>query len=170
MKAAPYNRMAWAGPHVSGSMGSSALLLVAALLTADPTPPSTAGPPAEREGDVVPDDGKSGAGVAPVELIPRLEPRQSFARAPGGGSVHITTAEIDLTLTNRVLLRYEGPLRVASGPAGQVSGFGDALLRAFILLTSSPRFIAVAIAGVEMNTASQPQLGSGKQQLLLGGA
>ncbi len=145
-------------------MAIAGLLLAATLFAAD----STASP--ATDDSAVPDDGKSGAGVAPVELIPRLELRQSFVQLQSGAFAHVTTTEIDLDLFNRVLLRYQGPIRILSGPTGQISGFGDATIEAVVLLASSPRFLAVAIAGAVLDTASQPELGAGKQQLVLGGA
>ena len=144
-------------------MGSSIPLLLAALLAADPT---TAGGDAPADDD----EAKVSAGVAPVELIPRVELRQSFARLNSDLSVHITTAEIDIGFLNRVLLRYQGPIRVLSGPNGQVSGFGDAELQAVGLLASSPRFVAVALLGAVFDTASRPELGAGKTQLTFGAA
>jgi len=110
----------------------------------------------------------SGAGVAPVELIPRLELRQSFAQLPTGASLHVTTTEIDIQFLNRLLLRYEGKLAVASTPMGQVSGFGDAQFSAIGMLGASPRFVAVVIGGVILDSASQPPLGQGKKQLVFG--
>jgi len=148
-------------------MSSSVLLLVTALLAADATAPQTE---EESAGSAASEDPKSGAGVAPVDLIPRLELRQAFVQSHSGASAHVTTAEIDIRFLNRVLLRYQGPLRVVSTPTGQISGFGDATIEALGLLASSPRFVAVAIAGAVLDTASQPELGAGKQQLLLGGA
>jgi hypothetical protein len=161
-------------------MGCSTSLLLAALLAGDPNAPRAesassaekvpnpsnapaAAPPADQEA-------KNIAGVAPVELIPRLELRQSFVRLGGGLSAHVTTAEIDIAFLRRVMLRYQGPIRVLSGPTGQISGFGDSELQAVGLLASSQRFVAVAIAGAVFDTASQPELGAGKTQLVFGGA
>ena len=146
-------------------MGSSILALLAVLLAADSTTPATEAPAAPVE-----EEAKDSAGVSPVELIPRLELRQSFARLSSGASLHVTTAEIDLRFLQRVLLRYQGPVAVLSGPSGQVSGFGDAELQAIGLLASSPRFVAVALAGAVLDTASRPELGAGKTQLTFGAA
>jgi len=142
-------------------------LLLAALLAAQP-----AAPPTEEAGQPTPAaDAEPQTGVAPVELIPRLELRQSFARLEGGGSLHVTTTELDIGFVGHVLLRYEGRLLVANAPgADQISGFGDAKVQAFGLLGSSPRYVAVAIVGGVLNTASRPALGDGKQQLIVGGA
>jgi len=149
-------------------MGSAApLLMLAALLTAEPPAPAeeedarteNAGEAAER----------SGAGVAPVELIPRLELRQAFSQLSGGVSAHVTTLEIDIQFLDRLLLRYEGPLVVVNGPNGQVSGFGDAQISAIGMLAASQTFVGVVIAGAILDTASQPPLGAGKKQLVVGG-
>jgi hypothetical protein len=150
--------------------------LLAALLAADPNssapnapdPNTAATNGAAAEAD---DEAKGEAGVAPVELIPRLELRQSFARLNGGGSIHVTTAEIDIGFLRRVLLRYQGVLRTVNGPTGdQITGFGDAELQAVGLIVSTPRLVAVAIAGAVFDTASQPELGTGKTQLEFGAA
>jgi hypothetical protein len=111
---------------------------------------------------------KGGAGVSPVELIPRLELRQSFAALGGGVSLHDTTTELDIQFLDRVLLRYEGTVRVLDAPTGQKSGFGDARITVIGVLASNPRFVAALITGAMLNTASQPELGAGKQQLILG--
>jgi hypothetical protein len=67
-----------------------------------------------------------------------------------------------------VLLRYEGTIRVLDTPAGQKSGFGDARLLAITVLATNPTFVAALITGAVLDTASQPELGAGKQQLFLG--
>jgi hypothetical protein len=139
-------------------------LLLAALLAADPT-----ASPSEDDASVA-EEPKGGAGIAPVELIPRLELRQSFARLESGASLHVTTAQIDIGFFGRVLLRYEGPLRVVTSPAGQISGFGDAEVTVVGVLGSDPRTVAAVIGGAVLDTASQPELGAGKQQVVLGGA
>jgi len=151
-------------------MGSIPVLFLAALLTAEeaggpgPTPDDEEQGPASAADEV-----KAGAGVAPVELIPRLELRQSYAQLPTGASLHVTTTELDIQFLDRLLLRYEGRLAVASSPAGQVSGFGDAEITAIGLLGASQRFVAVVIGGVILDSASQPPLGAGKKQLVFGG-
>ena len=126
--------------------------------------PANAGPdvgePAEEP------DG--GAGVSPVELIPRLELRQSFTKAPGGVTVHDTILETDIEFLRRLLLRYQVPARLMETPAGQVSGIGDIQLGLVGILGSTPRFVAALLAGAELDTATHPQLGAGKQQLILG--
>jgi hypothetical protein len=147
-------------------MESAILVFVAALFAADPAAPASAADGAANDVD----EPSSGAGVAPVELIPRLELRQSFVELHNGASAHTTTAEIDIGFLSRLLLRYQGPLRVVSGPNGQISGFGDAQIQLVGLLAWNRRFVVAAIAGAILDTASQPQLGEGKQQLVLGGA
>lgn len=144
-------------------MCSSAGLLLAVLMAAEPAEPADEHP-ADAAGEV-----KAGAGVAPVELIPRLELRQSFAQLPGDASVHITTTEIDIQFLDRLLLRYEGKLAVLKAPTGQISGLGDAQIAAILLLAARPRFVAVLLGGAVLDTASQPELGAGKTQLLFGG-
>jgi hypothetical protein len=155
-------------------MGSSIPLLLAALLAADPNGPGTPNaestPNAPAAEAPVGEEAKDAAGVAPVELIPRLELRQSFVRVDGNTSLHVTTAEIDIAFLSRVLLRYQGPLVTLSGASGQTTGFGDAELQAVGLLAASQRFVAVAIVGAVFDTASEPELGAGKQQLQLGAA
>lgn len=147
-------------------MAGSSHVLLAVLLAADP-----AGPPTEGATPGAPQDEATVAGVAPVELIPRLELRQSFANLPSGNSAHITTTELDIGFVGRVLLRYEGQIRVISSPgAGQISGFGDARISALGLVGSSRRYVAVVIVGGVFDTASQAPLGDGKQQLVLGAA
>jgi hypothetical protein len=158
-------------------MCGCALIMIAALLVLEPSkttsgasdaqplsdaPAAEAEPPAE-----VP---KGGAGVSPVELIPRLELRQSFAALGGGVSLHDTTTELDIQFLGRVLLRYEGTLRVLDTPAGQKSGFGDARILGITVVAVSPTFVAVLITGAMLNTASEAELGAGKQQVILGAA
>ena len=146
-------------------MGTSGAMFLAVLLAAD----AAGGAPAEdSEPASVADEVKAGAGVAPVELIPRLELRQSFAQLPGGVSVHVTTTEIDIQFLERLLLRYEGRVQVVKAPTGQISGFGDAQISAIALLAASPRFVGVLIGGLILDSASQPQLGAGKKQLVFG--
>jgi hypothetical protein len=144
-------------------ISSGGLLLAVLVAAAEPAAPSEDQPATAAE------EVKAGAGVAPVELIPRLELRQSFAKLPNGQSVHITTTEIDIQFLDRLLLRYEGTVQVVRGPTGQISGLGDAQVAAIGLLAASPRFVAVVIGGAVLDTASQPALGAGKTQLLLGG-
>jgi hypothetical protein len=153
-----------------------AFVLLTALLALDPAK-TMSGSSGEQplsdapgaEGETPAEVPKGGAGVSPVELIPRLELRQSFA-APGGGvSLHDTTAELDIQFVGRVLLRYEGTVRVLGAPSGQKSGFGDARIQALTVLASSPTFVAALITGAVLDTASQPELGAGKQQIVLGG-
>lgn len=147
----------------------AASLLLAALLAAEaPTAPAAEGDDARAEG-AGEQAATSGAGVSPVELIPRLELRQGFAELPTGTLIRTTTLEIDIQFLNRLLLRYEGPLVVASGPNGQISGFGDVQISAIGLLAATETFVAVVIGGVILDTASQPPLGAGKKQLVLGG-
>jgi hypothetical protein len=145
-------------------MGATSLFL-AALLVAEPPSPAEGDARTQSAGEAA----LSGAGVAPVELIPRLELRQSFAQLTDGASVHVTTAEIDIQFLDRLLLRYQGPLEIVRGPTGQISGFGDAEIDAVGMLGQRPTFVAVVIVGAILDTASQPALGAGKKQLVIGG-
>lgn len=142
-------------------------LFLAALLAAEPPPPGPGEDDARAQNAA--QEVKAGAGVAPVELIPRLELRQSFAQLTNGAGVRVTTAEIDIQFLDRLLLRYQGPLVIASGPTGQISGAGDTEVDAIALLGASPTFVAVVIVGAVLDTASQPALGAGKKQLVVGG-
>jgi hypothetical protein len=151
-------------PHVVASMLCSCALFLATWLASD----AAGAPEGEQPSASAAEEATSGAGVAPVELIPRLELRQSFAQLPAGVSVHVTTTEIDIQFLRRLLLRYEGKLAVLSAPTGQVSGFGDAQFSAIGMLGASPRFVAVVLAGIVLDSASQPPLGTGKKQLLFG--
>ena len=96
--------------------------------------------------------------------------RQSFAQLPTGVSLHVTTTEIDIQFLNRLLLRYEGKLAVASTPMGQVSGFGDAQFTAIGMLGASPRFVAVVIGRPDPRQRQPaPARRQGKKQLVFGG-
>src|SRR6478672_8446645 len=112
-------------------MGSSCAWFLAALLASDAAGGAAEGEEAPASAA---EEAQSGAGVAPGALMPRLELRPSFAQLPTGVSVHVTTTEIDIQFLNRLLLRYEGRLAVASTPMGQVSGFGDAQISAIGML------------------------------------
>jgi len=149
-------------------MASAAPLLLAALLAAASPGPSSDNDQEAQEPASAAEEAKNGAGVSPVELIPRLELRQSFAQLPGGASLHVTTTEIDIQFLDRLLLRYEGTLAVVKGPGGQTSGFGDAEISGIILVAADPRYVVVVIGGAVLDTASQPPLGAGKQQIVLG--
>jgi hypothetical protein len=153
----------------------SVFVLLTALLALDPaktmsgTPiPQPLSDAAGTENEAPAEAPKGGSGVSPVELIPRLEIRQSFAALGGGVSVHDTITELDIQFVNRVLLRYEGTVRVLDAPTGQKSGFGDASITAITVLASDTRFVVATFTGAVLNTASQPELGAGKQQVVLG--
>jgi hypothetical protein len=147
----------------------AASLLFAALLAGEPAPPAAAEGDDARAQNAGEEATVSGAGVAPVELIPRLELRQAFGQLESGVKTRVTTLEIDIQFLDRLLLRYEGPLVVVSGPNGQVSGFGDAQISAVGMLAATPTFVGAVIGGIVLDTASQPPLGAGKKQLVLGG-
>jgi hypothetical protein len=154
-------------------MGSAAVFMLAAWMAIDPSKTEAgdwAGVSPGEEAGQTAEAPKGGAGVSPVELIPRLELRQSFNQVSAGTSFHDTTAEIDIQFLDRVLLRYQGAVRVLSTPAGQVSGFGDIELQAIAIVASAPRYVVAVIPGAILNTASQAPLGAGKQQVLFGAA
>lgn len=111
---------------------------------------------------------QGGAGVSPVELIPRLELRQTYTKLEGGVSVHDTTLEVDNQFLRRLLLRYQVPARLLETPTGQVSGIGDLQVSLIGIVASNARAVAALIAGTILDTATQPALGAGKQQLQFG--
>jgi hypothetical protein len=155
-------------------MGIPVAALCATLLAAAQPQSSQAREAEETEepAEEVPEDtAHRGAGVAPVELIPRIELRHSFARLPAGASLSATTTRLDVDFFRRVLIRYELPFaRLANAAGEQTSGLGDITLQAIGVVTSNPRQVAVLIAGAQLDTASQPQLGQGKHVLLFGAA
>ena len=146
-------------------MGSLATLLSVLLVIEQP--PAAPADSAQDAAEVA-EEPAGGAGVSPVELIPRVELRQSYLQLEGGTSVRDTTTEIDIQFMRRILLRYEAPYRIIGSPGGQVSGVGDIQLTGLGILTSSSRALAGILAGAVLDTASQPQLGAGKQQLFFG--
>jgi hypothetical protein len=149
-------------------MVSAAPLLLAAWLGT--TPPGPTNGADEEEPATVAEEAKAGAAISPVELIPRLELRQSFVQLHSGAAVHATTTEIDIQFLERLLLRYEGTIQVLRAPTGQVSGFGDAEISAVVLVATDPRYVVAVVGGAILNTASQPPLGAGKQQIVVGAA
>jgi hypothetical protein len=112
---------------------------------------------------------QGGAGVSPIEIVPRVELRHTFLRLPNDVSIHDTIAEIDIQFLRRLLLRYELPVRLLSTPQGQISGRSDMRLTALGILASDRTHLVALLAGAALNTASQPQLGAGKPQVFLGG-
>lgn len=140
------------------------LWLAGAPQDATVSTPAHAGPEVGETAEEPP----GGAGVSPVELIPRLELRQSFTRLTGDVSVHATTLELDIEFLRRLLLRYQVPAQLMETPAGQVSGIGDLQLTLIGILAYNARIVVAAIAGAQLDTATHPQLGQGKQQLILG--
>jgi hypothetical protein len=165
-------------------MGIPLTAACAALLAATQGPQAAAAEPAEQTGQpeqaeqaeqaksaAHEDIARGGAGVAPVELIPRIELRHQFAQLAGGASASTTVTRLDVDFFGRLLLRYELPFaRLANAAGEQVSGLGDIQLQAIAVMTASPRQVSVLIAGAELDTASAPQLGRGKQILVLGAA
>ena len=149
-----------------------ATVLGAALLSVAPAegpahiPPKVPAGGAAAEADTAEDEG--GAGVSPVELIPRLELRQTFTKLEGGVSLHDTTLEVDIQFLRRLLLRYQVPARLLETPTGQVSGIGDLQVGLIAIVASNARAVAALIASTILDTATQPALGTGKQQLEFG--
>jgi hypothetical protein len=147
-------------------MGAQLALLCAVLLAASSlSSPASAD---EGSGDRAAEP-EGGAGVSPIELVPRIELRQSFVRLPHGVSASDTTAEIDSQFLRRLLLRYQMPRRILTTPAGQITGASDIQLLGLGIIASDATCLLATIAGAVLNTASQPQLGAGKQQLFFGG-
>ncbi len=142
------------------------LFWLAAATTDTGSSPANAGPDAGEPAQ----EPAGGTGVSPVELIPRLELRQSFTKSTGGVSVHDTILEMDIEFLRRLLIRYQMPARLMETPAGQVSGLGDLQLALLGILASNARIVVAALVGAELDTATHPQLGAGKQQLILGAA
>jgi hypothetical protein len=110
------------------------------------------------------------SGASPVELIPRIELRHRFVEPDAGGALQVTTLRMDITMFHRLLLRYELPRATLSAAGQQRSGFGDITLQAITLLSSGPRHAAVLTTGLVLDSATQPPLGAGKQQVVFGGA
>jgi hypothetical protein len=146
-----------------------ASLLLAALSAQQSDPHAPPEPSAAGKAPEPPDFTRP-PGVAPVDLIPRLELRQWYGRTTDGTRIHQTTAQIDIKFFNRVLVRYEGHVQVVTSPTGeQSSGFGDTEVHAYGSLGSGPRYVAIVILGGVFDTANQPVLGQGKPQVHLGG-
>jgi hypothetical protein len=147
-------------------MGPQALLVIAGLVFAEAGTPAATAPPADAGSS---DAAEWSAGVSPIDLVPRLELRQSYLRSEGGASFHDTTAELDIQFLNRLLLRYQLAGRVFANPDGQSTGIGDVEVDLFGIVASTSKVLIALIAGAVLDTATQPQLGAGKQQLILGG-
>jgi len=127
--------------------------------------------PADPNGDAgeVAQEPEGGAGVSPIEIVPRIELRQSMLRLKDGPSVHDTTAEIDIQFVRRLLLRYQAPHRRIASPEAQISGIGDVQVDALGILDATPYRLLALLAGTVLDTATAPPLGAGKYQLSFGG-
>jgi hypothetical protein len=136
-------------------MGAASCLLCAVLVAVEPT------------GDVA-EEPEGGAGVSPIEIIPRIELRQSVVRLSDGPSVHDTTVEIDIQFVRRLVLRYQVPYRRVTTPEGPVAGVGDVQVDALGILFASPNRLLAVSAGTVVDTATQPPLGEGKYQIAFG--
>ena len=108
-----------------------------------------AGASAARREDTaeVAEEPAGGVGVSPVELIPRIELRETYLNLAGGVSSHDTTAEIDIQFLSRVLLRYQAPFRLMETPNGEISGRGDLEIDAIGIVGSDPRWVAAVLVG-----------------------
>ncbi len=148
-------------------MGALSCLLSALILAAQPAPASTGGAPEAGE---VAEEPEGGAGVSPIEIVPRIELRQSNLRLTGGVAVHDLTAEIDVQFLRRVVLQYQVPYRTLVTPSGPISGTGDVQMAALGILSASPYRLVGLLLGTILDTATQPPLGAGKQQLTFGAA
>jgi hypothetical protein len=148
-------------------MGPPATLLWIALLAADSSSAATSDE-IEAEGDVTAEP-SSGAGITPIELVPRLEVRQQFFKLPAGVTLHQTTMELDIQFVNRLLLRYQVPWQTLEAGPMQVQGLGDIQITAIGIVTSNPTLLTAVVVGGVLNSATQAPLGAGKDQIVLGG-
>ena len=143
-------------------MGAASCLLYVVLLAKEPAAgasPDPDEPSGEPEG---------GAAVSPIEIIPRVELRQSFIQANNGPSIHDTVTELDIQFLRRILLRYQTPYRRVSTPEAQISGLGDIEVTALGILHATQTRLLALLAGTVLDTATQPELGTGKYQLAFG--
>jgi hypothetical protein len=145
----------------------SRLLVAVVLGTAASARAQPPGAAPSIPGEVA-EEPEGGAGVSPIELIPRVELRQAFTQIANGVSVHDTTAEIDIQFLRRVLLRYQIARRSLEMGNAQISGFGDVQLQAIGIVAYNATSLLGLVAGGVLNTASQPQLGEGRQQIFFG--
>jgi hypothetical protein len=153
--------------------GPLAYLLAAVLLSGSEAPGQT--PPAENaEGEEEPaggaEEGKELTGASPTQLIPKLELRHQFLAVEGGGHVHSTTLRMDILFLRRALVRFELPRATLQKGEVQRSGFGDISLQLLSVVTSGRRQATIVLAGVKLDTATLPELGTGRHVLDLGAA
>ena len=145
---------------------ASACLLCGLLLVAGAQAPASS--PADQDED---DGGEpqGGAAVSPIEIIPRVELRQSSARQSSGVMVHDTTVETSIQFVRRLLLTYQMPYRLVDTPGGQLRGIGDVQVRSVGILASEPHLLTALLLGVVLDTASPPTTGGRTKRLLFGG-
>jgi hypothetical protein len=143
-------------------MGAVSCLLYVVLLAKEPEAGASSDP------DEPTGEPEGGAGVSPIEIIPRVELRQSFVDLNNGPSIHDTVTELDIQFLRRLLLRYQAPYRRVSTPEAQISGLGDIEVNAIGILHDTPSRLLAVLAGTVLDTATQPQLGMGKYQLAFG--
>ena len=144
-------------------MSAASCLLCVVLLAKDVPAGSN------EEADDVAQEPEGGAGVSPIEIIPRIELRHSTVQLKNGPSIHDTTAEIDIQFVRRLVLRYQAPRRTVSSPEAQISGIGDVQVDAIGILDTTPHRLLALLAGTVLDTATAPPLGTGKYQLSFGG-
>jgi hypothetical protein len=142
-------------------------LICSALLAAEPPARASQQPQQEDSPDVA-QEPEGGTGVSPIELVPRVELRQTYQKLGDALSLHDTTAQVSIQFLRRILLRYEVPHRTVSTPDGSISGFGDTELGAVGILASNAQLLVGLIGGAVFDTATRPELGLGKQQVLFG--
>jgi hypothetical protein len=150
-------------------MGITFVAVLCAVLAAESP---GADPDSLARQTAIPEDERAqgAAGVAPIELIPRIEVRHAFAQFTNGVTASTTTAQMDLTLGRRLLFRYELPHRRVESAGMEASGLGDIQLQAVGVLTAGPRQVSALIAGLVLDTATAAPLGAGKQQVFFGAA
>ncbi len=145
-------------------MSAASCLLCVVLLAKDVPAGSN------EDADEAAQEPEGGAGVSPIEIVPRIELRQSTVQLNDGPSIHDTTAEIDIQFVRRLVLRYQAPHRRIASPEAQVSGIGDVQVDALGILDTTPNRLLAVLAGTVLDTATAPPLGAGKYQLTFGGA
>lgn len=144
-----------------------ATLIFATLLAAEPPARATQQPQQDDSPDVA-QEPEGGTGVSPIELVPRVELRQTYQKLSDALSLHDTTAQVSIQFLRRILLRYELPHRTLVTPEGPLSGFGDTEIGAVGILASDAQRLVALIGGAVLDTATRPELGLGKQQVLFG--
>ena len=153
-------------------MGISVGCLVIALVLSAPAAPGQAAPSEDPASEEEPagasDEGKELTGASPAQLVPRLELRHQFASPEGGGHLHTTTLRVDTLFLRRALLRFDLPWATLEKADVRRLGYGDIRLLALALLTTGPRQATILSAGLLLDTATRPVLGTGKDVVIVG--